>query len=242
MRHKCHSGLLLSNLSIEAVCYTVKINYGEALCLLAPPLPLWQTRSMNTQNYSPATKRQRLSPEQRRTQLLSAAITAYAEQGVERAGHGDIAKLTRASTATVFNYFPTREALTDAVLKHVSQSIFNTVTLSDDKTGLGAVDILSELLSGFNALIDNDPDIVKVMLNWSVSFGPSVRPQYMIFQDRVLSELHKDLGKARTGQAGERAEARLIYAAAISYATMKLDKSPDAVINEYVKRVLGIFK
>ncbi len=197
---------------------------------------------MNTQEEKTPSKRQRLSPEERRAQLLTAAVTAYAEHGVERAGHGDIAKLTRASTATVFNYFPTREALTEEVLKHISQSIFGAIALSDDKDERSAVDILSELLLGFNALIETNPDVVKVMLNWSVSFGPSVRPHYMIFQDRVLSELHQDLGKTRTGQAGERAEARLIYAAAISYATMKLDKSPDAVINEYVKRVLGIFK
>ena len=187
-------------------------------------------------------KRQRLSPQQRRAQLLAAAVTAYAEQGVERAGHGDIAKLTGASTATVFNYFPTREALTEEVLKHISKSIFGAMTLSEAKSERSAIDILSELLLGFNRLIESNPDVVKVMLNWSVSFGASVRPQYMIFQDRVLNELHRDLGKTLTGQTGERAEARLIYAAAISYATMKLDKSPDGVSNEYVKRVLGIFK
>lgn len=186
-------------------------------------------------------KRERLSPEQRREQLLRAALTAYAQHGVERAGHGDIAKLTSASTATVFNYFPSRDALTEAVLYHVSQAVFDTMAMSKDKPDRPAIEILSELLTGFNSLIENNPDIVKIMLNWSVSFGPSVRPQYLIFQDQVLTRLHHALGGVITGRAGERAEARLIYAASISYATMKLDNSPDVVISEYVKRVFGIF-
>lgn len=205
---------------------------------LALLVSLWQTDFMDT---TLPKKRERLSPQQRREQLMQAAVTAYAQQGVERAGHGDIAKLTSASTATVFNYFPTRGALTDAVLDYVSARILAAMEIENAKEQ-DAVSVLSELLSGFNNLIETDPDVVKVILNWSVSFGPAVRPSYLAYQDRVLTKLHSALGRTRTGQTSERSEARLIYAAAISYATMKLDKSPEGVVSEYVKRVFGIFK
>lgn len=201
---------------------------------------------MSTANPTPSkaktNRRERLSPTDRRQQLLEAAVTAYAQQGVERAGHGDVAKLTSASTATVFNYFPTREALTEAVLSYVSEKLFSAMSQSGESAGENSVEILSNLILGLGQLIDNSPDVAKVILNWSVSFGPSVRPQYLKFHDTVLTVLHQALHGQTTGNAGERAEARLIYAAAISYTTMKLDKSPEAVIKEYINRVLGIFK
>lgn len=190
----------------------------------------------------PPKKRERLSPEQRREQLIGAAVTAYSQQGVERAGHGDIAKLTSASTATVFNYFPTREALTEAVLDHVTAQLLDAISLTDDTMPRSAAEVLAALLLRFNALIEDEPDIIKVMLNWSVSFSATVRPQYLVFQDNMLDLLQAAIGGPLTGAEGERAEARLIHAAAISYATMKLDKTSDIVIGEFVNRVIRIFK
>ena len=206
---------------------------------LALPYRLWQYNIMSKPDSS-VKKRERLSPEERREQLLEAAITAYAQQGVERAGHADISKLTSASTATVFNYFPTREALTDAVLAYASGTLMDAISIDRKSNVSSSSEVLTELLRRFDELIERKPDLIKVVLNWSVSFGPSVRPQYLAYQDAVLSVLHSAVGKGETGEVGERAEARLIYAASISYATMKLDKSPDAVITEFVKRVIGI--
>jgi len=67
--------------------------------------------------------RRRYTPEQRRSQLVSVAIDMFSEKGIERAGHGDIAKRASVSTATVFNYFPTKEALTHDVLKEIEAQI-----------------------------------------------------------------------------------------------------------------------
>lgn len=187
-------------------------------------------------------KRRRLSPEDRRDQLLNAAIRAYAEQGVERAGHGDIAKLTNASTATVFNYFPTREALTDAVLKNASERLFAAIDTPILEAERKPSAVLTELLAGLDQLIEREPEIIKVLLNWSVSFGPSVRPQYINFLDQVLTFLHVAIGGNMNSQDKERAEARLIYAAGISYATMKLDKTSAAAIDEFIDRLIGMFE
>lgn len=211
-------------------------------CSLARLCELCQTLIMDMTRAHFSKKRKRLSPEDRREQLLEAAVAAYATQGVERAGHGDVAKLTNASTATVFNYFPTREALTDAVLKHASERLFLAIDIPHSETQRKSSVVLGELLAGLDQFIEREPNAIKVLLNWSVSFGASVRPQYIAHLDRVLTFLHFAVGKDIKGHHGERAEARLIYAAAISYATMKLDKSPDAVINEFVKRVIGIFE
>ena len=63
--------------------------------------------------------RTRLSPEKRKEQLLSFALNVFAKRGIGRAGHADIADMANVSVATVFNYFPTREALVEEVLSQV---------------------------------------------------------------------------------------------------------------------------
>jgi len=67
--------------------------------------------------------RRRYTPEQRRSQLVKVAIETFADKGIERAGHGDIAKRAGVSTATVFNYFPTKDALTLDVLKEIEAQL-----------------------------------------------------------------------------------------------------------------------
>ena len=63
--------------------------------------------------------RTRLNPEQRKQQLLQAAIEVFARRGIGRAAHADIASATKVSVPTVFNYFKTREDLVSAVLTYV---------------------------------------------------------------------------------------------------------------------------
>ena len=66
--------------------------------------------------------RTRLSPEKRKEQLLNFALDVFARRGIGRAGHADIADMANVSVATVFNYFPTREALVEEVLTQVEQN------------------------------------------------------------------------------------------------------------------------
>ena len=183
--------------------------------------------------------RPRMSPEERQAQLLAVAITIYGRMGVERAGHGDVAKLAGVSTATVFNYFPTREALTDAVLKavksHVRDSFDSTASIATGTPRLLA------LAATFHALIDNHADIVKVLLNWSVSFGVDIRPRFLEFQEETLNMLHDAINdNQREGHKGERADARIIFGAATTLAMMKLDDSSPETIAKFIQRVIDI--
>ena len=65
-------------------------------------------------NHQSVVKCKRLSPEERRVQLPETAMDVFAKMGIERAGHGDIAKRADVSTPTVFNYFPTRALLVES--------------------------------------------------------------------------------------------------------------------------------
>lgn len=189
--------------------------------------------------------RTRLSPEARQEQLLGSAVACYARMGVERAGHGDVAKHAGVSTATVFNYFATREALTDAVLGRVKQVVDDVFDADDADAKTNPVHGRPKLLSlamRFGAVIDDYPNVVRVLLNWSVSFGDERRPDYLAFQDDVLNQIHAAMStKPRDGHAGERAEARIIYGAATSFAMMKLDNSAPETLAKFISRVADIF-
>ena len=72
----------------------------------------------------------RMPAHERRAELTRQALVSYLEMGLGRAGHGDVARRASVSTGTVFNYFPTREALTEAVLERVGsivRSLFGEV-------------------------------------------------------------------------------------------------------------------
>ena len=183
-------------------------------------------------NQNAKPKRQRLSPDARREQLLACAVTAYAASGVERAGHGDVAKLAGVSTATVFNYFPTREALTDAVFVAIRSSVmamFNNLPA----TARSASQQIKIMAQAYDYLLVTQPDMIKVFLNWSVAFGPDVRPQFLALQDDILTEITRHLPGGHT----DRSDARVIMAAGDMLAIMKLDNTDADTIQRFIDRV-----
>lgn len=178
--------------------------------------------------------RRRLSRAERREQLLACAVKAYANLGVERAGHGDVAKLAGVSTATVFNYFATREILTQAVLDCIRERFLNMFD-TFPKNDMPAADQIKNLAAQYKTFTDSQAIVVKVMLNWSVSFGPDTRPQFLSFQSELLDRLSERI----SGQKKDRSDARLLSAAAFMFARMKLDNTDEDTINRFIERVAG---
>jgi len=177
------------------------------------------------------TTRQRLSPEERRRQLVNLAMEVFAKDGLERASHGDIAKLAGVSTATVFNYFPTREDLVEAVLDQIRHQVRLMFNMMGDGT-MG----VSVMVAGFDHLIVTQPNMIKTFLRWSVAFGDTNRAAFLSFQDELLNEISKRL----KGPQKDRSEARIILGAADMYALMKLDNTPEDVIARFVERLLSV--
>lgn len=177
----------------------------------------------------------RLTPEARRQQLMDAAIVCYGELGVERAGHGDIAKRVGVSTATVFNYFGTRENLTEAVFARVYE-IFRNMFADLPAPDLTSVERMEHMTESYALLVQTYPDVVKVALNWSSAFGDSVRPQYLEFQDWILDGIQQRLPENRP----DLSDARIILATAYNYARMKLDHTPEDVLERFVDRIVKV--
>ncbi|PJZ03258.1 TetR family transcriptional regulator [Pantoea rodasii] len=63
--------------------------------------------------------------EQKKTEILNAASSVFLEQGYERASMESVAKRAGCSKATLYNYFPSKESLFEAVVRTFS-TIFLT--------------------------------------------------------------------------------------------------------------------
>lgn len=140
------------------------------------------------------TKRTRLSPETRQAQLLKCAVSAFAQKGIGRAVHADVAELANVSVPTVFNYFRTREELVDAVLAEVER-FYLEVANNAHHSDLGAVDALMVHGNQFVEQAVKHPEYVKVWLEWTSSLRDDVWPRYLVLHNRVVNQIARSIQK-----------------------------------------------
>lgn len=122
--------------------------------------------------------RTRLNPEKRKLQLLDIGIEVFARRGIGRGGHADIAEIAQVSVATVFNYFPSREDLVEAVLTDVERhfSRFVSDNINPDlpvKTNLQALSL--QLID----IVIDDTQWIKIWFEWSTSTREDVWPLFV---------------------------------------------------------------
>ena len=130
--------------------------------------------------------RTRLNPEQRKQQLLQAAIEVFARRGIGRAAHADIASATKVSVPTVFNYFKTREDLVDAVLSHVESEIIQFAERHHSHPWRDPMETLLEFSYEFLDLAQEKPNLIKIWLEWSASVRDDVWPRYLSFKEQIV--------------------------------------------------------
>lgn len=188
---------------------------------------------MSAVSATPSTpKRRRLSPEERRSELLTTAIEVFAEVGIERAGHGEIARRAGVSTATVFNYFPTRADLVEAVLLRI-EDIVDTMFETVPATEGDAEAKLLALADAYIRMITAQPHAIQTFLKWAVSFDPEVRAPWLAYQKRTLARLVAYLPDSPTAHV----EARILFGASNMLAVMAFDHDNPADIRAYVRRL-----
>ena len=183
---------------------------------------------------NPPKMRRRLSPEERRKQLLQVGLKVFASLGLEGAGHANIAKAASVSTATVFNYFPTRPILTQALIweiKAILKADFKIMTDEFDFQNASPESRIYHMASTYNKIIDEKPDVFKAFLMWSVSFNQELRGEFLEFQEYLLKQLEKNLD----GHLYNRGHARMLLGSANQLAMMRFDDYPAEELTDYVK-------
>ena len=186
---------------------------------------------------SPPVTRSRLDPTERRAQLLQHAISAFAEAGIERAAHADVAARAQVSTPTVFKYFPTRDALVDAVLSEVEQAFESLPSYIPDGETFTPADLVKFMSFILSATCSERPDLMKVSLAWSVAFSP-VRARYLSFENRVQDIISSVLDP----ETSDKSDALIVFATAKLYIRMHFDTTTRDVRDDFVDRMSRIFE
>lgn len=185
-------------------------------------------------------RRTRLSPEERRSQLLEAAVELFAERGIGEAKHADIAKRTGVSVATTFVYFPTREALIENVLDEVAArnlAIFEDV----EAEGLTVPELLKALAEQAVRRAEEERAYAQVWLNWSTNFAPAIRERFIAQQTIILDKLTAILNSASDGRKREdRDDARILLAASQMLTVMKLDGVDKARRDRFTEHTIDV--
>lgn len=157
----------------------------------------------------PKASRTRLSPDRRRSQLLRCAIGAFAQYGIARATHAHVARRCGVSVSAVHSYFRTREDLVMETLCEVEAILITKVVDSVDFENLSVHDALASMVAAFDDATRNDPDVIKVWLDWSTGFRDEVWQRYLLMQERVYAAVQRTLTRAkRQGILSERLNAK----------------------------------
>lgn len=122
--------------------------------------------------------RTRLNPEKRKQQLLDIGIEVFARRGIGRGGHADIAEIAQVSVATVFNYFPSREDLVEAVLTDVEQH-FSRFLSDNINPNLPVKANLEALSLQLIDIVIDDTQWIKIWFEWSTSTREDVWPLFV---------------------------------------------------------------
>jgi len=198
---------------------------------------LWDNMAFKISRADSGKARKRLDPTARRAQLLEHAIAAFADAGIERAAHADVAKRAKVSTPTVFKYFPTRDELVDAVLSEVEGAFTGLPGLLPEEDNLTSSEIARTLSATLTELCKKRPNLVKVALSWTVAFS-AVRERYKAFETRKIDDLHIIMRRS----TATKSDAYILFASMLLFARMHFDETDVEARQNYIDRLCEIFE
>ncbi len=150
-------------------------------------------------NTAKGVRASKLKPEERKHQLLSAAVDVFAAKGIGTTKHVDVAKAAGVAPPTVFSYFPTRENLIQEVLGEVGNYVVQSVAdIAPEEQ-----DLQERLYqSGLNtiAMSSEKPNYMRVWLMWGTHFVPELQAQYRHYESQILDKLCEMI---RSGSAAD---------------------------------------
>ena len=189
-------------------------------------------------------RRTRLSPEERRAQLLHCALSAFAEHGIARATHSHVASRAGVSIPAVYSYFRTRDDLVTATLAEVESFLDGLLGASILRKQLPAIDALMTLARLFTDSVEEQPDRIRVWLDWSTGTGSEHWHAYL----GVLARLHAATeATIRRGQKAKDipawinpvAAARIYIGGGHTVALMKFEGATEKEVNAALNQLVG---
>lgn len=160
-------------------------------------------RNLGLLHVSPAHARKNaptpraLAPEDRRTQILEQATSAFAEHGFPRTDVQVIANRLGIGKGTIYRYFGTKDELflaaVDRGMLLLADSIDRAV---EGKTG--PLDMIEAAVRAYLTFFDENPEILELLMQERAEFRDRAEPTYFKYKEEDLArwhELHRKLIK-----------------------------------------------
>lgn len=132
-------------------------------------------------------KKLRLHPRDRKQQLDHFIIKAVAQHGISRVTHSHVCVLAGVSVSTVHFYYKRRKDLVNAAIKQVEDFLIEMFATNLEQDS--EVDALTDLAAAFVKEGFENPDLIKVWLDWSSGINQSVWRDYQ----NLLKRLHESV-------------------------------------------------
>jgi len=138
--------------------------------------------------------------QQRRAEILAAATRVFAQAGIDGASMGAVAREAELGKATLYYYFPTKEALYAAVLDEGTEAFFGSLALAPPE-GDDLVATVEALLRGYLAFFRAQPELHRVLAprlvhtigaSWTSGANPhpaqAAPPAHAAFMGRLMGQ------------------------------------------------------
>jgi TetR/AcrR family transcriptional regulator, hemagglutinin/protease regulatory protein len=182
--------------------------------------------------------RTRLLPADRRAQLVAHAIACFADHGIARATQAQVAERAGVSVSAVYSYFRTRADLVTAVLDAVAAAIVAMVE-GADVPAAPARPALTTLARHTADMAVEQPDTVRVWLDWSTGVRADVWPRYLLLQGQLQAHVRAILARDAAGSPALASAARLFVGGAHTLALMRFEQVSEAELALFIDQMVG---
>jgi AcrR family transcriptional regulator len=175
--------------------------------------------------------------------VLDAAARVFAETGYEAATTEAIARAAGTSIGSLYQFFPNKDALFDAISnRHLEKArvLFDAV-LDGEALGLAWEELLDRAIDAFAQLDRDDPDFRAVWKNWHVagqffSAGQALNQEFARRIETILAVKAEGLSRARRAVV---ARVLVEVAAAMLFHAVRRDAASGKAIVKETKLVLA---
>ncbi|MEV6432062.1 TetR/AcrR family transcriptional regulator [Nocardia sp. NPDC051463] len=124
---------------------------------------------MSTKGAGETVKRTRLSPDERRTQLITLGAKMLGERAIEDISITEIAERAGISRGLLFHYFPTKQDFQLAIVHHANAELLERV--APDRS-LGTFDMLRDSIDRYIAYVSDNRTSYLALLRGPASASP----------------------------------------------------------------------
>ncbi|MGN2636137.1 TetR/AcrR family transcriptional regulator [Nocardia takedensis] len=129
------------------------------------------------------TKRVRLSPDERRRQLITLGVKMLGERAIEDISITEIAEAAGISRGLLFHYFPTKQDFQLAVVGHANAELLDRVT---PDRALGIHDMLRDSIGRYVDYVAENRTSYLALLRGPTSVSPDLVPLVDQTRDAII--------------------------------------------------------